>query len=103
MIGKVTFKKTGKTIRFINNRMPDDQRYIVDEINCILTKGDLGNELAGFAFVVWTKEGSSISSCRVQDCCKIPRALVPDYVRNLLLSDVIQHWVREEQQQGENK
>jgi hypothetical protein len=49
-----------------------------------------GNNLAGFAVVVWGKDGTISSMLRSDG--RIPGILVPDLVRNKLLAERIEDW-----------
>jgi len=73
-----------------------DRRYIEQDIRDVLDAhsgaGFGSNDFAGYAIVVWSRDGSSTCSARCNEHSQIPTALVPDFVRNRLLADRIERW-----------
>jgi len=56
-----------------------------------------GEDIAGFAIVVWSKDGTSVcDSHAMSGVGHIPNILIPDFVRARLLADRIQTWVQED-------
>ena len=50
-----------------------------------------GADIAGFAFVVWAKDGASTADAQ-NKTSSIPNILIPDFVRNRLLAERIEAW-----------
>jgi hypothetical protein len=89
-IGKVRLKNGPVIVRLPS---PGDRRR--KEIEEIFRRAldDHGEEIAGFALVVWDNQLNSIASMKNSN--QIPGSLVPDYVRNRLLAEKIIDWAVE--------
>lgn len=86
---------TPKDKRFsvITNKKSDDYQVTMSHVANGVDA--LNSEIAGFAFVVWGKDGTSVCIQRVKDGSMIPSILVPDFVRNRLLAERIEQWTIE--------
>lgn len=52
---------------------------------------DAGMDLGGFAMVVWNRDGASTCDM-ASDGGVSPPIMIPDFVRNRLLAQKIEHW-----------
>lgn len=98
-IGKTRIRRVrfhdGRTLEVLHNNKSEDYAIITGHVaastDIMLKHGDI----AGFAFVVWDREGGSIVCVKLKDSCTIPGILVPDFVRNRILAEKIQEWTIE--------
>jgi hypothetical protein len=69
--------------------------YVQEKLKqTIEAHSDNGGFVAGFAFVIWDKDGSSTANAGNLHG-NIPSILIPDFVRNRLLASVIEKWTRD--------
>lgn len=59
-----------------------------------------GDNVAGFALVIWGSDGGSTCDAQVADGSSIPTILVPDFVRNRLLAQRIEQWTLDDFREG---
>ena len=55
-----------------------------------------GNDIAGFAFVVWGADKRAMAYSSSNSRSVIPPIMVPDFVRERLLAEKIMEWSRED-------
>jgi hypothetical protein len=89
--------KDGREIKVFRR---DTRNYRADFLHCCKVVVDAqGEDLAGFALVVWGADLSSTSDCKVGQGSTIPSILVADFVRNRLLAQRIEDWTIERLEQ----
>lgn len=54
-----------------------------------------GNDIAGYAFVIWGKDSSNTAICNDSPRSKIPHTLIPDFVRAAIHREVCHKWIEE--------
>lgn len=92
-IRSVTEKKTGRKLHIIRHQPINDRRSIDRRVKGVLDGFfDYGTDSAGFAFIIWDKSGQSMSVQQVFNTNAVPRALMPDFVRNILMINVTKDW-----------
>lgn len=90
---RITYKD-GRSVTVIRpTKNFPDRIWIESHIRDLLDSH--GDDISGFAIVVWDKSGAS--TARMQSVHpSIPVIYVPDFVRNRLLALKIEEWAREE-------
>ncbi len=90
-IGRVTMKNGGADVRVLRPRSDGDRAKIDYLIRTAFERFEsYGMEVAGMALVIWSDNGSSTCCSHRGERDHIPTLLVPDFVRNCLLSSRIE-------------
>lgn len=72
---------------------PDNRRVMtLQNVHAVLAAH--GDDLDGFAFVVWARDNRS--TCAAVGGTSMPSILAPDFVRNRLLANRISNWTQED-------
>lgn len=91
----VRMKSGGGEIRVMHGpTAQSDARHVSGRIERLIEVHD--QRIAGFAIVVWAPSGASTALTSVNEASKVPAIMVPDFVRNRLLADTIERWVRDD-------
>lgn len=72
---------------------------MVSRVKDVLATHD--GPVAGFTFTCWDEDSRSTTTTVVGLASRIPSALVPDFVRNRLLADLIETWTLQDLQHGD--
>lgn len=59
------------------------------------------DDIAGYAFVIWSSEGMSVADLQVRDACRLPRSLVPEFVKQRLVTETVGKMVQEDLEGGD--
>jgi hypothetical protein len=83
--------KAGGEIRVLPNSdtSTDYKRKAIEALDA------LSEPIVGVALVAWSEHNGSVAQMNVSPQSRIPFILVPDFVRNRLLANGIEHWTRE--------
>ena len=85
-ISKVTFRD-GKTLNILPSR-PERTRNLIDGANKIL---DYGDPIDGFLILAWDNEGGYSYDYHMGDMKTITLGLMPAWVHDILLREIIQN------------
>jgi hypothetical protein len=85
--------KDGRSVVRLRAPADPDRAYIEERVRGVLDAHD--HDFCGFAFVVWGSDARSTTFASTNDGSRIPVALIPDFVRNILLADRIEAWTIE--------
>lgn len=89
----VRLKSGGGEIRVLHGTTREDEaRYAENRMQRVIDAH--AERIAGFAIVVWAPDGASTALTVANETSRMPSILVPDFVRNRLLADTIERWVR---------
>lgn len=91
-IGRVKLKG-GADLRIIHADVSTHRREIAADINWTMDNME-GHTVHGYVFVVWGENGSVGSNCFVYDGV-VAEAMVPDYVRSILIQHRASRALRE--------
>jgi len=87
--------KSGGSIRLVQFADPKADRAYVEE-HFTATLDAHGQDIVGFALVIWGADGSSTVRSRMKPSTGVPPSLVPDLARNRLLGEKIFDWIDED-------
>ncbi len=90
-IGKVKLKNGPEIVR-LPEQHRRDEKVVRDVFNGMIAAMDNADPIAGYAIVLWDREGRSIANFGAREGSPIPTILIPDFVRNLLLARRIETW-----------
>lgn len=76
------------------DKTPERVQVDIEVKHVLDTHSAHDSDIAGFAFMVWDKEGAStVKALRFTGA--IPTILIPDFVRNRLLAETSEDWTIE--------
>jgi hypothetical protein len=88
-IGKITLKRGG-SVELLRVPVSLDRKRVEMQFRILLNNH--GEDIAGFAIVVWGSDLGSTAVSLLTPVNTIPSMLVPDFVRNRLLAQKIEEW-----------
>ena len=88
-IGKITLK-SGGSVRLLRDAKDDRRAFVEHKIRTVLDSH--GDDLAGFAFMVWAPDHRSTCFSSCNDTSDVPKIMIPDFVRNRLMAERIVDW-----------
>lgn len=100
-VRRVRMKEGGAELQVLRSKRAERCALMEREFRGMLDaieedeKNGPGYELAGFAIVAWNAKGESWARVDAYDGSRIPCSLLPDFVRNRLLSELIERWTLE--------
>lgn len=91
--GKISLKSGGE-VRLLG-AAPDGVRARVEKRlrSCL---DEMDDEIVGYAFVVWSSDGTSVADLEITDASRLPRSLVPEFVKQRLVAETVGTMVRED-------
>lgn len=93
----VRFKNGGGELRVMPNSEPgnaDVKRRVLGALD------SMSAPIVGIALVAWAEDNGSVAHLNISGESRIPFILVPDFVRNRLLANAIEHWTLESVREG---
>ena len=91
-IRSIRMKNGGATVRILQHDNHQDAISVREWVDdCIMAQND---DIAGFAFVIWGKDGGSTCAVKTNSRSRIPGILVPEFVKSRLSAEQILDWAR---------
>ena len=91
---RITMKSTGQVIEVLRNPVRTNKIDIKNRLLSVLDAAlDDKCTPGGYAVVVWDHSGASAAFCSDING-PVPKALIPDYVRNRLLLAIAEQWAK---------
>jgi hypothetical protein len=92
-IGSVTLRESGLRIVRLTDGVERTRRAILSQVRAMIDGMGTDTPSVGFAFVVWSADGTSNAIGCSYPGSNIPGILIPDFARNRLLAAKIDEWV----------
>lgn len=94
-IRSVTDKTTGRQVRVLRHRTTNDRASIDGRIRELMDRffaDPTTFGAGGFAFVIWDKEGGSMTALSAFSGSTVHRASMPDFVRGCIANNIAKNW-----------